>query len=526
MPDGTNNIYVDTTFSTISDDQEDVSVELTLADADVIGAYNMPVIYTKAVSTPSTQSAYIEYSTGTGTISGTVEQDVEYYIDTLTSGVYISLVDYAIGATISGSLSEYIDCFLAGDTGISGVPGTTPGAQNVLIDYIVGQVFNELDININTIYWIWPSFSGTASFPTQYTYLSGINTSIDRTVYISLGSMTTMNSGTQTGYVDVEFAGWVNYPLDFDLYCSLEKVDEYINSELTVISGAVNFYLTDIICATSGTQDFDFDIYCCLEDFSKLYSELTVISGSVDKLNYDVYCSGQTVDYISFDVDLLSLKISNFLPIEEDYAYVNDGISVDITDDVYNVLTSTSGTPCSGTCCLKVDDEVVPVTFSGVTDGYTMYYNPVDNFSLLTGSTTFTVHAENSNGDILERNYYLTYGYLVDYDNKDRVGFDYGINTQVLVRMSAENLATCPKYSAESYWFETRDYSQKDLNASIIGELPDIVSDEANLGASINPQSTAFFYGKIFKVVLTCKDFAGNTMPEFSFEFKIRNENE
>jgi len=527
VPTSTNDIYTDITFAATSDNEEDVTTELTLADVDVIGAYNMPIIYTTAASTPTIQLANVEYSTGAATISGIVERDVEYTISPSVSGIFTSLVDYAIGATTSGSLNKYVNCFLAGDTGISGVPGTTPGTQNILIDYIVGQIFNELDLNIQTIYWNWPAYSGTESFPTQYTYLPGINTSIDRTVYISLGSAATMYSGTQTSYVDITFEGDVIYsPYFFDVYCALEKNDEYINSELTVISGSVDFYLSDIICATSDTQNFDVEIYCCLEDFSRLYSELTVISGSIDKLNYDVYCSGQNTDYLSFDVDLLSLKISNFSPAEEDYSFVNDGVSVDITDDVYTVLTSTSGIPCSGTCCLKVDGDTVPVTFSGITDGYRMYYNSVDDFSLLEGSTTFTVHAENSNGDILERNYYLTYGYLVDYDNKDRVGFDYGINTQVLVRMSAENLATCPKYSAESYWFETRDYSQKDLNASIIGELPDIVSDEANLGASINPQSTAFFYGKIFKVVLTCKDFAGNTMPEFSFEFKIRNENE
>jgi hypothetical protein len=523
MPDGTNNIYVDLTFTTTADDQQDIDAELTLADADVIGAYNMPVIYTTTASTPAFQLANVEYSTGTGTTSGTIERDVEYYISASVSGVFTSLVDYSVGAVISGSSDKYVDCFLAGDTGISGVPGTTLAAQNTLIDYIVGQVFDALDINIQTIYWNWPAYFGTASFPAQYTHLPGIDTSINRTVYISLGSIATMTSGTQTGYVDVEFAGWVNYPLDFDLYCALEKTDEHIDSELTVISGSVAFHLTDIMCAVSGTQDFSIDIYCCLETFSNLDSELTVISGSADKLDYDLYCSGQSTDHVSFDVDLFSLKISNFSIDEEEYVFVSDGVSVDITDDIYAVLTSASGIPCSGTCCLKVDDEVVPVTFSGITDGYRMFYNPIDSFSSLEGSTAFTVHAENSNGDILERDYYLTYGYLMDYDNINRIGFDYGINTQVIVRMSAENLATCPKDSAGAYWFETRDYSQKGLSASIVGELPDIISDETGLGASISPQSTAFFYGKTFRVVLNVRDFAGNIMEPYEFEFKIED---
>ncbi len=523
MPDDTNDIYVDLTFSTTADSQEDLDADLTLADADVIGAYNMPVIYTLTSGTPWFQSVPVEYATASGTISGTIEQDVEYVISTSLSGILTGLVDYNVGAVVSGSLDEYIDCFLAGDTGISGVPSATPSVRNAIIDYIAGQLFSELDINVPISFWTWTAYSGTESFPMQYTYLPGTNTAIERTAYITLGSPSTMNSGTQTANIDAEFAGWVNYPWQVDLYCAVQDT-KYIDSELTVISGSVDFYLADILCAVSDTQNFDIETYCCLEDFFNMNSELTVISGSADKLDYDVYCSAQVTDNLSFDVDLLSLKISNFLPVEEDYAFVSTGVSVDITDDVYAVLTSASGIPCSGTCCLTVDGTAVPVTFSGITDGYRMYYNPVDGFDSLEGSTEFLVHAENSNGDILERSYYLTYGYLVDYDNIERVGFDYGINTKVLVRMTAENLATCPKYSADAYWFETRDYSQKDLGASIIGEPPDVIyGAEANLGASINPQSTAFFYGKTFRVILNAKDFAGNEMEPYEFEFKIED---
>ena len=111
MPDGTNNIYVDATFTATSDGTEDVTTELTLADADVIGAYNMPVVYTTSASTSAAQNLNVAYTTSSS-ISGTVEQDVEYYVNTLASGIYTSLIDYSIGATISGSLNEIIDCCL------------------------------------------------------------------------------------------------------------------------------------------------------------------------------------------------------------------------------------------------------------------------------------------------------------------------------------------------------------------------------------------------------------------------------
>ncbi len=519
MPNDSINLYIDSTFSTTSDGGEDVSAELTLADADVIGSYNMPVVYTTSASTPAMQLLNVAYTTSSS-ISGTAEQDVEYYVNTLASGVYTSLVDYSIGITISGSLDKIIDCFLAGDTGISGVPGVTLGAQNAVIDYIVGENFEGLsDINISTSFWRWPSISGSDNIPTQYTYLMGINTGIERTVYITMASMATMNSGTQSGYVDVEFAGWVNYPLTSDLFCTLQSLNKSVLTDTTTISGVVQDFILDVFSGVVASGTLNSDLYCCLSDFAGINTDLNTVLGIVNDFNCDLYSSVYASGTLTCDIDLLSLKISNFQPEMDEYVLGNGYISVDITDDIYNVLTS-SGTTCSGSC-LKVDGVAVPITFSSITDGYRMFYDPVDDFSSITGTTEFLVHAENSNGDVLERSYYLVAGYLVDYDNLERLGFDYGYETQVLVRMSAEDLATCPTFSAESYWFETEGLKGRDLGAGITGILPDIVSAETDLSASIRPKSLAYFYGKTFRVVLTCRDFSGNEMEPYEFEFRI-----
>ena len=93
-----------------------------------------------------------------------------------------------------------------------------------------------------------------------------------------------------------------------------------------------------------------------------------------------------------------------------------------------------------------------------------MYYTTVSG---LDGSTEFLVSAENSNGDVLTRSYYLTSGYFIDYENYDKI--DYGYEKEVVVRMSAENLATCPKLSADAYWFVTEHLKPRDLSASIVG---------------------------------------------------------
>jgi len=522
MPNDSINIYIDSTFSTTSDGEEDVSTELTLAEADVIGAKNVPIVYNVPTTAAGSQKIDVEYFRVISTTSGFVERDVEYFSSgtTSTSGVYVCLVDYSFNGTISGSSDAYIDCFLVGYTGLSGVPTLTPGFKDALIDYIAGQKFDELDINIPVSFWKWLAVSGSESFLTQYTHLDATNTAINRTAYITFGSEGALTSGSQQADVDITFAGWVNYPLLFDLYCALEDDTKYIESDLTVISGTVDQYIADIVCAVSGTTNFISDVYCCLIDYEMVDFETEVRTGSIDKFNWEVHSCAEVKSSLSFDVDLLSLKISNFIPAEDEYISADGVMSVDITDDVYNVLTSASGITCSGTCCLQVDGTAVPVTFSGITDGYRMYYNPSDDFSSLTGSTEFLVRAENSNGDVLERSYYLTYGYLMSYDNQERFGFDYGYNTQVVVRMSAEDWGICPKFSADAYYFTTEQRRPVDLGINIVG-IPGTV--EKDLNASIYPRSTAFFYGKTFRVVLRAKDFLGNEMEPYEFEFKIED---
>jgi hypothetical protein len=85
---------------------------------------------------------------------------------------------------------------------------------------------------------------------------------------------------------------------------------------------------------------------------------------------------------------------------------------------------------------LIVNDQKVNTYLSPITDGYRMYYNPLDDFLSLDGPTTFTVHAENEYGNQLEENYYLTFGYLVEYNNYYNSGIDFGNNTKVLVRIT------------------------------------------------------------------------------------------
>lgn len=210
----------------------------------------------------------------------------------------------------------------------------------------------------------------------------------------------------------------------------------------------------------------------------------------------------------------MGVEISNFSLGEDEYASAAIPIYVNLVDYAHNITTA-SGTyfEIDGT---SVSGTFSPLTISGSVGAYRMSYDPADDFSSLMGPTTFTVHALNDIGETSEKDYYLTYGYKVKFNNFD---MDFGYGTQVVVRIVAENLASCPKKDSTAYWFETRQQYSKDLSCSIesnpIGEL----------SASIYPQSTAYFYGQTYRVVVTAKDFSGNEMETFILVYTIENEN-
>ncbi len=84
------------------------------------------------------------------------------------------------------------------------------------------------------------------------------------------------------------------------------------------------------------------------------------------------------------------------------------------------------------------------------------------------------------------------------------------------VRISAENLVSCPKTTTYAYLLETRQLNNILLSASITG-----IDNSVHLPASITADSHAFFYNKVIRIVLEAKDFSGNEMEPLEFEFKI-----
>jgi len=201
-------------------------------------------------------------------------------------------------------------------------------------------------------------------------------------------------------------------------------------------------------------------------------------------------------------IDNFSLGVEEWLPIV-DLAY----FSVDVVD-----LSSTIST--SGTYFLH-DGMIVPTVLSGIPNGYKAYYYPTSVVS--SGTITLTIHAENTNSGILEQNYYLLYGYHVEFSEL----IDWGPKSTVVTSVKASNLAFCPNTEGEAVYFETRDLESYDLRASISA------IDSVDLGASIYPQNKFFFYGRAYTITVSgIKDFGGNELDPVVFSFTIENPND
>ena len=197
-------------------------------------------------------------------------------------------------------------------------------------------------------------------------------------------------------------------------------------------------------------------------------------------------------------IDNFSISVEEWLPIVDLVSF-----SVNVIDHDNNITTS-------GTYFLH-DGEIVSTSHSGIVDGYRCYYYP----PTISGEVNLIIHAENDNSETEEENYYLLYGYNVKFNEL----IDWGPKREIVIWAQAKNEAFCPNIETDAFYFETADLNSYDLGATIKAV------ESVDLNATIYPQNTFFFYGRSYTVIISgIKDFYGNKMSEFSFDFTIKNE--
>lgn len=584
MADGTIDIYIDSSFFSVASDTEDIYTHFTAAEADNIGQRDMPVDYFVAAAISGTLDTLAEvFITNSGVVqAGYVSTSTRYQAATSISGLEVALVDYAIPITSSG-LTSIEDVDLEYFTGIAAISG----ALDSNINFIGGQSY-DFSTNILSTYWTFEGEILNDDYEVDYTAGSSTSGTNNTTSYFTAGAAT--NSGAIGVDHEVFFPG---FPIDFDpdsytyrfhLVAGLEGTNQAANWEATVISGAILDIPFDVYSTATTSGYYKYEAICGLVDLVSYSFDSEVVSGTISYFNGESICGVSGTQGYGFDVDLFSLKISNFSLDIDEYTDASGTICVDITDDVHNVVTS-------GTYFI-IDETVVSGTFTAITDGYTMCYDSPTDFDDLLGSTTVTVHAENDNDDVLEQNFYVTSGYIVEYDNRTQ---DYGYGSQVVVRGSAENLASCPNTGVDAYFFTTDLRQRSDLGATIVGQPFDrivvtpsgavvnavigtqqytaeiydlenntvsgipftwstsdggtidnnglftagsklgvfnnaVVASHGDLegytSVEVKDMETVYFYGKTFGIEVRARDFAGNVMEPFTFEFRIEDEPE
>ena len=195
------------------------------------------------------------------------------------------------------------------------------------------------------------------------------------------------------------------------------------------------------------------------------------------------------------------MEVEEWLPVADLGSF-----SVDAVDHVNNITTS-------GTYFIH-DGVQVATTFSGITDGYCMFYTPVDVSS--SGVISLVAHVQNDVLEIMEQTFYLLYGYNAIFEEQ----VNWGPYVQVDIRVQASNSVRCPNTVGEGFYFTTVDLFPVNLGATI-NPVPGV-----DLGAKIYPISTAFFYGETYTVTVSgVKDFAGNIMDPYIYTFTIEDPN-
>jgi hypothetical protein len=510
MPNDAITIYVDSSFVTVTGGSVDPSVDYGVILADSFGYGMLPTYFTISGSVSGTSDYFIDFFiqvSGT-TTSGYIDSKADLTLSssgTLASGgLIVCLTDYAV-PVVSGGRTNYIDS----NSYYYTVATKTSGIKNYTVNYVRPSQ-HEYFTAFSSLFYSPQGKTSLIDLELYYAALAGEQTIIDLVSYLTVPSGL-QDTGNTDAFTDIFFAGYVLYDWPTDIICGLAGFKFASDFDVELVKGWVVDCRGEVICGipTDGTLAY-FDAHAGVVMQPHVDFDIELILGRIEHVYWEVYCGLKSTKHATnFEVSLLSLKISDLSIVEGQYVNADGTLCVDITDDVYNVV--------AGGCYFTLGDTVVSGILTTIDGGYRLCYNPVDSFASILDTVVFTARAENSNGDILTKDFYLTSGYVVEYDN---VGRDYGWGNKIIIRMAAENFASCPKTGVFAYEVETVAKESRDLFATIAGWPAMPYKD---LPVIINPHSTAFFYGKTFRVELRAKDYSGNEMVPFVFEFKIED---
>lgn len=308
--------------------------------------------------------------------------------------------------------------------------------------------------------------------------------------------------------IDIFFSNVTYYSCTADLYCCLTDTPRTIEIDVEQGAGRITRLSTDIYTVTSGTSYLNTSTYSTVLGVSgTLQVELTSTSGAITNMPVDIYSTALGVSAsTSVDFKTRSLFTGDFFVERDQFVTASSIAWVDVIDYLYPINTDNTFFYVEGVLASGIYFEDIP-------NGKRMYYDPLNDF-YSDGVLNYSIHAENSMGEVEEKDFYFLYGYDLQLDEV----VDWGPNKQILVRAEAGNLVFCPGLAGAAFDFKTVDLTSFNLGCTItpVGFV--------DLAATIVPQSTVFFYGKTYTVRLhNVKDFAGNIMPDLEYTFTIED---
>lgn len=439
-----------------------------------------------------------------------------FTLGTTISGYKSVLNNVRVGSTSSGVFNINTEAFLDPtfvwigndiDNEFILVSGTSSDTN-----YIENEVrlVSSGTLNIDSINIIDTIHFGPLSFllldDTQVIYSSPLSNQffdydINNEFRIYLGSVQYTNDVV----VDLEIAGTKDFPFIAEVFSTALKINN-LETDIEIESGRLVKINSDLFSCVSGVSDtVNSDTWSTAPQTSYYFTDVGVASGTLTPFLVDINSTAMTSGTISCDIRTWSLELSDFFLKLEEFTTTSATAWVDITDELYNIDLSNT--------YFLVNGQQVGVTFSGIQNGYRMFYDPPDDF-YSRGSLVYTTHAQNIMGDIIENTYSLLYGYDIDFTSL----VDWGYNKTIAIWATASNLAHCLNTEADAFYFRTKDLWAKNLGVSInpVGYF--------DLGATLNTVGKHFYYGGTYTITISgVKDFQGNEMETQKYTFTIED---
>lgn len=440
---------------------------------------------------------------------------IYYQADSTVSGNVILATDIKFTISVTGQQDFQVEATIQDTTDfknntiisteVAGEDSIYDNIDNIVVTHSVGGLEllnNNTPINMH----YGTKFSSIANTEVEYMISNLLDKGSD--LHVELKLYISASDNDSNTIVDVTISNDKRFTFVSDVFCTAEAYLKSIVLDVDIIKGVVHYITSDIVSSALNVESVESDIFSTKQDELTFSIEAEAIPGVVHGIDTSLFSTSNpvTTSGISLDIRTWSMFTTGFFLENEEFKLATSSAWVDVIDYLWEIDVDNT--------YIMVNDVVVSgTTFSGIDNGYRVYYNPPGDFSH-EDVFTYTLHAQNIVGDVLENSYNLLYGYNVSFNEF----LDWGPNKKVDILTNIDNNAYCLNTAAESFYFITKDLQAINLVSKIIPIVP------LDLGSTIRTQGKVFYYGETYHITVSgIKDYAGNELSPITYSFTIEN---